>query len=207
MLQSSRHLLLSVSLLTVSLLVANACRGRHQEPRAPQYTTDATIKDLMDSMVDPSADVVWESVAVEVSAAGTVERAPRTDEEWAKVRQGAIRLVEATNLLMMPGRHVARAHEKSEVPGVELEPEEMEAMIKKDPLAWRSRAKALHDASLLALNAIDAKDAKTLGDMGERIDGACENCHVQYWYPNQVLPPGYEEPAPVHRPRAAPDKP
>ena len=194
MLTCSRHLFMGVSLLMVSLLVANACRRRHQEPPPPQYTTDATIKDLMDSIVDPSADVVWESVATEVSAAGTVERAPQTDEEWAKLRQGAIRLVEATNLLVMPGRHVARAHEKSEVPGVELEPEEMEALIQKDLPAWRSRAKALHDTSLLALKAIDARDLKALDQVGERIDSACESCHLRYWYPNQVLPPGYDKP-------------
>jgi hypothetical protein len=30
-------------------------------------------------------------------------------------------------------------------------------------------------------------------DAGEKMDNACENCHTTYWYPNQVLPPGYEQ--------------
>ena len=184
------------SIVTGSLLFAGACQGR-QAPPAPQYSPDATIKDIMDSIIDPSADVVWESVATVVTPSGTEERMPRTDEEWTVVRRGAIRLVEGTNLLLMPGRHVARPHEKSEVPGIELEPTEMEVLINKDRAKWESRTKALHVESLAALRAIEAKDAKALVDIGERIDGACENCHVQYWYPNQVLPPGYEEPAPL----------
>jgi hypothetical protein len=189
-----------------SLSFTGACQGRQPEPQPPQYQTTATIKDIMDSIVDPSADVVWESVATVVTPTGTEDRAPRTDAEWITVRRGAIRLVEATNLLMMPGRHVARPQEKSEVPGIELEPEEMEAMINKDRAKWNRSAKALHDASLAALQAIDAKDAKALLDIGERIDNTCETCHVQYWYPNQVLPPGYEEPAPVGR-NGVPGKP
>ena len=194
-------------LLSVSLFVGGACRSRQQEPQPPQYMTTATIKDLMDSIVDPSADVVWDSVATVVTANGTEERAPRTDEEWAKVRQGAIRLVEAHNLLVVPGRLVARPHEKSLAPGVELEPEEMQALIDKDRDKWNKRAKALHDASLQVLQAIDAKNVGALTDLGERIDNACENCHLAYWYPNQVLPPGYGEP-PVNSPQnAAPGKP
>ena len=67
----------------------------------------------------------------------------------------------------------------------------MEALINKDREKWNTRSKALHDASLEILQAIDAKNVKALTDLGERLDNACENCHLAYWYPNQVLPPGY----------------
>jgi hypothetical protein len=191
------------SALSGALLIA-ACQ-RRPEPETPPYSPDATIKDLMDSIIDPSADVVWESVATVVTPSGTEERQPKTDEEWNMVRRGAIRLVEGSNLLLMPGRHVARPHEKSEVPGIELEPSEMEAMIEKDRATWIKHAKALHAQSIAALRAIDAKDPKALIDIGEKLDNACENCHVTYWYPNQVLPPGYEEPPPLRK-DAAPAK-
>ena len=45
--------------------------------------------DLMDSMVDPSADIIWESVATNVTATGKEDKQPRTPEEWAAVRRGA----------------------------------------------------------------------------------------------------------------------
>jgi hypothetical protein len=174
-----------LSCVGVSLVLAGACGSRQQQPQE-EYRPTATIKDIMDSLVDPSADVLWESVATVVTAAGTDERAPRTDDEWANVRRSAIRLLEATNLLQMPGRHVAKPGEKSENPGIELGPEEIEGAINQDRAAFIAFAHGLHDAALPALRAIDARDAQGLGDAGEKIDTACENCHLRYWYPNEA---------------------
>jgi hypothetical protein len=155
---------------------------------APEYKPDATIKDLMQHVVDTSADTVWLSVTTIASSEGLIETRPKNDEEWARVRGGAIQLAEAANLLMIPGRHVARPGEKSETPGVELEPEEMEKLINDDLVAWRQRATALHDAAMLALRAAEAKDADKIFEIGETIEMACENCHKQYWYPNEKIP-------------------
>lgn len=143
----------------------------------------------MQSIVDPNADVVWLSVTTVQSSKGTVDTAPKTDEEWKNVRKGAVALTEAGNLLMMPGRHVAPPGEKSETPGVELEPNEMEDLINKDRGAWVMRATKLHEAGLEAIKAIDAKDAQKVFEVGEQIEQACENCHRQYWYPNEQIPP------------------
>lgn len=187
-----KSLLLGLTLLLVvlSVVFGSACRGQQQASAPqPEYAPTATIKDIMDAIIDPSADVVWESVQTIVTPAGTDERMPKTDEEWAAVRRGALRVVEGTNLLMMPGRHVARPHEKSETPGVELEPEEIEANINKDRAQWNKLAKGLYETSMEALKAIEAKDVNALIDIGGRMDTSCENCHMAYWYPNQPLPP------------------
>ena len=183
-------LCLCLFLVTLSVVSGSACRGQ-QSASAPQpeYAPTATIKDLMISLIDPSADVVWEAVQTIVTPAGTEERRPKTDEEWANVRSGALRVVEATNLLMIPGRHVARPGEKSETPGVELEPEDIEANINKDRAQWNRLAKGLHDTSMEALKAIEARDVEALIEIGGRMDESCENCHTAYWYPNQPLPP------------------
>ena len=61
----------------------------------------------MHAMVEPSAYVLWDSVAQIVSASGTEIRAPETDEEWDVVRHGAIALRESTNLVLIQGRPVA----------------------------------------------------------------------------------------------------
>ena len=183
-------LCLCLFLVTIALIFGSACGGKQSASAAqPEYMPTATIKDIMDAIVDPSADVVWESVQTIVTPAGVDERSPKTDEEWATVRRGAIRVVEGANLLMMPGRHVARPHEKSETPGVELEPEDIEANINKDRAQWNKLARGLYDTTMEALKAIDAKDAQALVDIGGRMDNACENCHMTYWYPNQPLPP------------------
>jgi hypothetical protein len=180
------------SLLAAGLAV-NACRQppapEPAAPAAPEYMPTATIKELMLSVVDPSADVVWLSVMAVMSNDGLVETKPKSDEEWTKVRHGAVTLMEAANLLMIPGRRVARPGEKSETPGIELEPEEMDALIAKDRPAWHARAKALHDIAASVIEAIDARDADKVFELGEQIEAACENCHKQYWYPNEVIPP------------------
>jgi hypothetical protein len=174
-----------------SVLIAVSCQTKPAEPAAPAqppYTTTATIKDIMLHIVDPAGDMVWDAVSTVIDKGGLHETAPATDEDWHKVRNGVITLIEASNLLMMPGRAMARPGEKSVAPGVELEPAEMEELVKKDPAGWQQRARAMHDISVDVLEVVDAKDVQKLFDIGEDLDKACENCHRQYWYPNEKIP-------------------
>jgi len=174
--------LTSCCLAAATLIFLAAACSRSKPAESPLRPT-ATIKDIMDSLVDPSADVLWESVATIVSAAGVEERQPRTDEDWANVHRRAIELVEATNLLLMEGRHVAKPGEKSENPGIELQPEEIEKLINADRQAWVTFAHGLHDAAMPALKATQDRNPEALLNAGEKIDSACENCHLKYWYP------------------------
>jgi cytochrome c556 len=181
----------SVVAIVVVLLGAVGCRK--SEPAAAAsaevpYISNATIKDLMLNVVDRQADVVWLSVTTVASDKGLVETRPKNDEEWKAVKAGAITLAEAANLLMVPGRRVARPGEKSETPGVELEPSEMDELIAKDRPAFYKHARALYDAAMLAADAADRKDADKVFEVGETIEMACENCHRQYWYPNEKIP-------------------
>lgn len=176
-----------LTLAGVLLLLGSSC-SRPEPPKQtePEYRVTSTIKDLMDSMVDPSADFIWESVATTVSAKGIEEKAPHTNEEWAEVRRRAITLLEATNLLLMPGRQVAKPGEKADDPKVELGPEQIQQLINQDRKTWTDRAHGLHDAVLASLKAIEAKSAEELLNSGDGIDQACEKCHLVYWYPDEA---------------------
>jgi hypothetical protein len=183
----------SLVLVVILALFIGACAQQSQQPASqaqgqPEYRMTATIKDIMDSIVDPSADAIWGSVETVVSAKGVEEKQPHTDEEWKEVRRKAIALLEATNLLQMPGRHVAKPGEKADDPKVELAPEQIDAMINKDRGAWNKFAQALHDATMESFKAIEAKDAEGVLNTGDKIDTACENCHKQYWYPDEKPP-------------------
>ncbi|HUK35154.1 MAG TPA: hypothetical protein VLV86_14650 [Vicinamibacterales bacterium] len=162
---------------------AEAPAGTAAVAPVPDYQLTGTIKDLMDSEVDPSADYLWESVATTVTRKGIDEKRPRTDEDWKEVRRRAITLIEAPNLLMMEGRRVARPGETSENPGIELGPEDIQQIIDGDRATFIQRAHALQDAAKKALDAIDKKDVDGLSNAGETIDKACEQCHLKYWYP------------------------
>jgi hypothetical protein len=178
--------------LAAVMALAAGCSSKPAEtsPAAgePAFRTTGTIKDLMDSVVDPSADVLWDSVSTTINRQGVQDKQPRTDEDWKQVRRSAIALVEATNLLVMEGRKVAAPGEKSENPDVELGPEQIQKILDADRASWVKYAHGLHDAAMVALKAADGKSVQGLMDAGEGIDEACENCHKHYWYPNDKQP-------------------
>jgi hypothetical protein len=154
------------------------------------YRLTATVQDLMEGIVDPSADILWDSVAYIASTKGVEDRQPRTEEEWKRVRYAALTLIEATNLLSMPGRKIslATARSATEPPPAglgELSQPEIQNRMDSSHAAFVQFARNLQDAGLKALASIDAKDAAGLMEAGGGIDEACEACHVTYWYPNQ----------------------
>src|SRR6202166_1624663 len=70
----------------------------------------SSIKDLMESIIDPSADALWGAVGTVVDKEGIHESFPKTPEEWHDVRRAAVRIIEGGNLLVMPaGREAAPA--------------------------------------------------------------------------------------------------
>ena len=74
---------------------------------------------------------------------------PGDDTAWAEARRSALTLAESGNLLML------RNHEAE----------------------WTADAKLLTDAGAAAYKAAEAKDAKALAAVSDRIDAACTACH------------------------------
>lgn len=163
------------------LFFATACTGP-----APQYQNEITVKEIMDSVVDPNADFVWQSVSTAETIKGTEEKAPRTDEEWREVRRHTVAIMEATNMLQVPGRRVARPGEKADDPRIEEPPEVIQTLINSDRATWYENARGLYAAAALLLQAVDAKNVRGVMDAGDKLDKACEACHLKYWYPNQA---------------------
>jgi hypothetical protein len=143
----------------------------------------SSIKDVMESMIDPSADTLWGAAGTIIDKQGTQDLSPKTQEQWLDVRRAAVRIIEGANLLMMPGREAAPAGTKSEAPGVELEPAEITALIKKKRKSFDAFAKALQALGLEARQATEAKNVPLLEDIGGRMEDVCERCHQTFWYP------------------------
>jgi hypothetical protein len=152
---------------------------------APSFTPVLSVKELMEHIVDPIADWIFDAAVVDVSEKGTVETLPLTDEDWTRVERGALILAESANLLKMPRTMVPPGDEslKKQPGGPELTPAEIEAKVKKDPALWAKHADGLRDAALESLQIIKARDAQGLFNVGDKIDKACEGCHLEYWYP------------------------
>jgi len=188
-----RHAAAAVVLVAASLLAGCATPAPEQPPPAdspspadPPYRPVASIREVMNSVIDPSVDVVWNSVGSDIDHGRITDRAPATDEHWAEVSRHALIVSEAPNLLMMHNRPVAPPGAPSLAPGVELTPEEIRSLIDKNPAGWYLFAQQLQEAMKPALAAIDAKDSEALFAAGEKIDATCENCHQVFWYPKAV---------------------
>src|SRR5688572_19340468 len=87
--------------LTVTLLAA-ACTPAPVPPAAPPapaMTPVLTVKELMQHIIDPVADWVFDAVAVDITPAGVNETKPESDADWLTVERGALTLAESANLL------------------------------------------------------------------------------------------------------------
>jgi cytochrome c556 len=172
------------AVVAASLAMAALGAGARLEAQAAgDFLPKITIVDIMDSMVMPNAQVVWDAVSYDVTEKGETINGPKSDEDWQKVRRAAITLAESANNLIVPGRAVNHPGAK---PGEgELAPEEIAKLIATNRGAWVAHAKVLYEAVMQAVSAIDAKDVDKISDAGGTIDAACESCHLQFWYPNQ----------------------
>ena len=150
----------------------------------------AGVQDIMAYMIDPAADFLWDSVSTTVTSSGTVEKQPRTEEEWGAVRRQAIILTEGATLIAMPGRHVASEHGELEDEGTEgnLTAAQSEQAIANDRATFLAFAKALHETGHAMLKASETHNAQALVDAGDTLDRVCEGCHLKFWYPGQKIP-------------------
>jgi hypothetical protein len=148
------------------------------------FDTDISIDELMEAVVMPQADVIWNAAQFSSTEEGEKMIGPGTDEEWLALRHSAVTLAEAANSLMVPGRPAA-APGATANPG-ELAPAEIEALIGSQHDAWNGFAHALHVIAMQTVEAVDARDVdKIFLDVGGRLDEACESCHLVFWYPEQ----------------------
>ena len=162
--------------------------GTDAGSRGPTFRLTASIRELMDSEIDPSADYLWDAVASISTRAGMEERQPRTAEAWHEVRRHALTLIEATNLLVMRGRKVSATYLPAASPD-ELDSTEAQRSIEANWESFVGLAQVLGDVGTKALGTIDAKDPAALFEVGSEIDAVCESCHVTFWYPKRVPSP------------------
>lgn len=185
---------ISFSAVALVIFGLSGCSQEAPKPTAAapesKLRVVATIQEIMDSEVDPSADFLWGSVGFIATTKGVEDKQPRNEKEWAAVRHAALMLVEATNLLVIDGRvvaHEGKPLDEEEKGGIE-DPIEIQKAIEEKRTAFIGFAHGLHGAGMQMLKAIDAKDIAAMGVAGEKMDAACEACHRTFWYPNAVEP-------------------
>jgi hypothetical protein len=110
---------------------------------------------LMEWVLDPAADVIWESVQTIVTQSGTREIRPRSEEQWFAVLSGAATLSESSQLLMQTGRAM-------------------------DAQEWPKMVSRFKRAADRTLKAAQARDADEIFAAGGDLYEACKQCHQRY---------------------------
>jgi hypothetical protein len=134
---------------------ARSAKGSSTSQPVRPITPVASVKQIMNGIVMPGAQVVFDSVSSTVSERGVEEVVPRNDAEWATVGDSAAALAEAGNLLMMDGRAVDRGD-------------------------WLTMSEAMIAAARQTLKAVDARSPEGILDAGSELNTSCDNCHQRY---------------------------
>jgi hypothetical protein len=174
----------AVFVIVGGLLGACQNEAKPAAPAASNFRPRASIAEVMESVVVPSADVLWNATAFDISKEGVKDFSPKTDEDWERVEWAGVTLAEGLNALLIPGRRVAPPGTVSESPEHELNPEQIEEILKKEPEVWVGFVHALDDTVQEIQEAIRKRDLKALNEAGGALDEVCENCHLHFWYPN-----------------------
>jgi hypothetical protein len=144
-----------------------------------------SVKELMKDMLDPAADYIFDAVKVVSTSQGTVEKAPKTEADWEKIRIGAVTLAEGVYLLKIP-RSFAPEGDVNNSTGpspTELSPSQIKTKLEADKVLWNAKIEALRNVGLEVIEIVNKKKVDELWDAGDNLDRACEGCHVEYWYP------------------------
>lgn len=145
-----------------------------------------SVKELMKYMLDPASDNIFDAVKIVTTKKGTIEQVPKTDEDWEKIRIGAVTLAEGAYLLKVPRPFAPPGDSNSNTTGpdaTELTPAQIEEKRAKDPVLWEAKIEALRNVGLEVIEIVKNKRTPELWDASYNLDQACESCHLQYWYP------------------------
>jgi hypothetical protein len=122
---------------------------------APTLGMKANTAQLMNWVLDPQSDIVWAAVGSIITEKGEEQLAPKTDEDWIKVRNAAATVAEASNLLLL-------------------------APHARDQGDWAAMTQKVIDKANECLQAAEAKDIETLFTAGGDMYLACTACHAKY---------------------------
>ncbi|WP_129648500.1 cytochrome c [Peristeroidobacter agariperforans] len=147
---------ITMAALLAGALLQSACSDR----AAVAFDTSVDTRQLMNWMIDPSSKVVFGAVATIITEQGEQNVQPHTDEEWNHVRNNAVMVLEAGNLLMLEGR---------------TRPSSVQ-----DVADWNAKARAMSAAARTAIAATDVKDPEALFAASGDIYQTCTDCHAKY---------------------------
>ena len=114
-----------------------------------------TTRQVMNWVLDPNADLIWNSAGFEITADGVEDLAPASDEQWLAVRNSSAAIIEVGNILLMPTHY-------------------------RDDAAWSRWVRDLQSTGMQLLATAESRDSTRLFSLGGELFEACQSCHDHY---------------------------
>lgn len=173
-------------LLGLSGLVLAVAAHAADAPKAVLQT--AVLQTVMLTKVNPQGLALWDITNNAMNDAGELDAKKMTPTKWA-------RLAEIGKALEEGGKQLATSKGViAAPPGARLQDDNpsgpsksitIQGYLDAKPDLFRQRAKALQDLGAKTVVVAGKKDLKTLNQISEDLDGVCEACHKDFWYPEQ----------------------
>jgi len=146
---------ISLWLAPLFLVFVISCSSPPPAPAMPPFDNSISVKVLMENVMDPAADGVWEPVGTIYTKDGAFEKVPANDDEWNAVKAKAITLVETGNLLLLPSRSAGNEE-------------------------WIKLTLAMIEQSKRVIKTVEAHDKDGLFNTGADLYESCVNCHKRF---------------------------
>lgn len=183
----SRFHLSFVVAVAGGLLLSSCGPGAEKKAEAPA-ASQPTLHTMMTTSIAPQAQVLWDVPGKALDDDGNVDGSLLTTDDWAQIlaagtqmRDAADRLSKMQNIKVAEAG-VALAQEEN--PGA-AKAADVQRYIDADPVGFSSRWADLHALAGDFVAAAQAKEGKRLGEASDKLDQACEACHLKFWYPEQ----------------------
>lgn len=132
---------------------------QRQDALSPSVDLEAslTADELMHLVLEPAADVLWDSAGWVMTIEGETSLVPTTEEEWLVVENAAGVIIASGDLLKIPHASEERG-----------EP-------------WFTYSDQLSEQGRIAREAILNRDGDALFQAGASLYQSCVQCHNDYW--------------------------
>lgn len=179
-----KHAIAPSAIIVIALGLAS-CSSNKQ----PEQPAQLTLHEVMKNEIDANADKVWDVTNDALGEQAELIASKMSDEKWAKLEDYATKTADGAKKIvaMSPPIKVVK-------PGVKIADEDVpygdsaasvQANVDKDPEMLHEFAGVLAQHMTDLANAAKTHDAAKAGPLIDQLDGVCEDCHLEFWYPSQ----------------------
>src|SRR3569833_3034300 len=178
-----KHAIVGAVALVALALGLSAC---NKQPAQPEQLT---LHEVMKNEIDANADKEWDVTNDALGEKAEMVGSKMSDGQGAKREEYETKTAEGAKKIaaMTPPIKVVK-------PGVKIADEDVpygdsaasvQANVDKDPEMLHEFAGVLAQHMTDLANAAKTHDAAKAGPLIDQLDGVCEDCHLEFWYPSQ----------------------